>query len=282
MRKNYVLLALVPALIGLSGCSSAASSQVNAGAVTAQAGVVTGADEVNTAALASVLEKYVNERGLVDYEGLQADRQALDAYNASLQLTSQESFDSWSEAEQIAFLINAYNSLTLKSIIDESPIKDSIKDIRGVWRFNKHGILGGEQTLNNIEHDILRKNYDEPRIHAALVCAAISCPYLRTEPFVGAELDAQLDDQVRIFLGQPDVFVVDRERGEVVLSSIFDWFTEDWAASFSLDEGFKGSGDERAVLNFISAYVDEADAEYLKTGDYRVRYADYDWALNRQ
>ena len=282
MRKNYVLLALVPALIGLSGCSSAASSQVNAGAVTAQAGVVTGADEVNTAALASVLEKYVNERGLVDYEGLQADRQALDAYNASLQLTSQESFDSWSEAEQIAFLINAYNSLTLKSIIDESPIKDSIKDIRGVWRFNKHGILGGEQTLNNIEHDILRKNYDEPRIHAALVCAAISCPYLRTEPFVGAELDAQLDDQVRIFLGQPDVFVVDRERGEVVLSSIFDWFTEDWAASFSPDEGFKGSGDERAVLNFISAYVDEADAEYLKTGDYRVRYADYDWALNRQ
>lgn len=282
MRKNYVLLALVPALIGLSGCSSAASSQVNAGAVTAQAGVVTGADEVNTAALASVLEKYVNERGLVDYEGLQADRQALDAYNASLQLTSQESFDSWSEAEQIAFLINAYNSLTLKSIIDESPIKDSIKDIRGVWRFNKHGILGGEQTLNNIEHDILRKNYDEPRIHAALVCAAISCPYLRTEPFVGAELDAQLDDQVRIFLGQPDVFVVDRERGEVVLSSIFDWFTEDWAASFSLDEGFKGSGDERAVLNFISAYVDEADAEYLKTGDYRVRYADYDWSLNRQ
>ncbi|MEL6556289.1 MAG: DUF547 domain-containing protein, partial [Cyanobacteria bacterium J06621_11] len=271
-----------PALISLSGCFLVASSRADTEDLVAQAGTITAADAVNTAALATVLETYVDDKGLVDYEGLQANRQDLDAYNASIQLTSQASFDSWSEAEQIAFLINAYNSLTLKSIVDESPIKDSIKDITGVWRFKKHGILGDEQTLNNIEHDILRKNYNEPRIHAALVCAAMSCPYLRQEPFIGEDLDAQLDDQVRIFLGQPDVLVIDREQGEVRLSSIFDWFTSDWAASFTPDEGFNGSNDERAVLNFISAYVDEGDSEYLKTGDYRVRYSDYDWSLNRQ
>ena len=115
-----------------------------------------------------------------------------------------------------------------------------------------------------------------------LVCAAVSCPYLRLEPFVGERLDEQLDDQVRIFLGQPEVLEIDREKGEVRLSSIFDWFTEDWAASFSPDEGFSGSDDERAVLNFITAYVSESDGEYLKTGEYRVRYSDYDWSLNRQ
>ncbi|MEO0646575.1 MAG: DUF547 domain-containing protein [Cyanobacteria bacterium J06650_10] len=282
MQKKYLLLALAPALISLSGCFLVASSRADTEDLVAQAGTITAADAVNTAALATVLETYVDDKGLVDYEGLQANRQDLDAYNASIQLTSQASFDSWSEAEQIAFLINAYNSLTLKSIVDESPIKDSIKDITGVWRFKKHGILGDEQTLNNIEHDILRKNYNEPRIHAALVCAAMSCPYLRQEPFIGEDLDAQLDDQVRIFLGQPDVLVIDREQGEVRLSSIFDWFTSDWAASFTPDEGFNGSNDERAVLNFISAYVDEGDSEYLKTGDYRVRYSDYDWSLNRQ
>ncbi|MGB3570945.1 MAG: DUF547 domain-containing protein, partial [Phormidesmis sp.] len=176
----------------------------------------------------------------------------------------------------------AYNSLTLKAIIDESPIKASIKDIAGVWRFNRHGLLQGEQTLNNIEHDILRANFTEPRIHAALVCAAISCPYLRQEAFTGDQLDAQLDDQVRIFLSRSEVLEIDREKGEVKLSSIFDWFKEDWAAGFSTSEGFTGSDNERAVLNFISGYVDEADRDYLKAGDYSIRYSDYDWSLNRQ
>ena len=156
MKKKYVLLALAPALIGLGGCLFVASSRADTEEGLESQTEIVAADSVNTAALASVLETYVDERGLVDYEGLQANRQDLDAYNASVQLTSQASFDSWSEAEQIAFLINAYNSLTLKSIVDESPIKDSIKDITGVWRFKKHGIWGDELTLNNIEHVVLR------------------------------------------------------------------------------------------------------------------------------
>ncbi|MEL7331067.1 MAG: DUF547 domain-containing protein [Cyanobacteria bacterium J06560_2] len=285
LKKKYLLLAVAPALIGLGGClfisSQAEADSAVAQIETAQGETTTAASEVNTAALADVLATYVDEQGLVDYDSLQANRQQLDAYNASIQLTSQASFDSWSEPEQIAFLINAYNSLTLKSIIDQSPIKDSIKDITGVWRFKKHGLLGAEQTLNNIEHDILRKNYNEPRIHAALVCAALSCPYLRQEPFTGDNLEAQLDDQVRIFLSRSEVLEIDAANGEVKLSSIFDWFTGDWATSFTPEEGFSGSDDERAVLNFISGYLDAADADYLKTGDYKIRYSDYDWSLNR-
>lgn len=283
MQKKHLLLAIAPALIGLGAYTFITSSQANSTpSVANQSTTIASAIEVNTPALATVLSAHVTDQGLVDYEALQVDRRPLDAFNASIQLTSQATYDSWSEPEQIAFLVNAYNSLTLKSIIDESPIKSSIKDIVGVWRFKRHGLLQGEQTLNNIEHDILRKNFNEPRIHAALVCAAISCPYLRQEPFTGENLDTQLDEQVRIFLSRPEAFEIDRENNEVRLSAIFDWFKEDWAPSYATDDGFAGNANEQAVLNFISTYLDEADSTYLKEGGYTIRYNDYDWSLNRQ
>ncbi|MEL6815146.1 MAG: DUF547 domain-containing protein [Cyanobacteria bacterium J06598_3] len=276
-------MALLPAIISLGGCTTTTALPINNGQAIAQEGPTgTVADTVNTAAFADVLSSYVDDQGLVDYTSLQGDRQALDAYNASLQLTPAATYESWSEADQIAFLINAYNSLTLKSIIDESPIKNSIKDIIGVWRFKKHGLLEDKQTLNNIEHDILRANFNEPRIHAALVCAAISCPYLRQEPFTGENLDAQLDDQSKIFISRPEAFEIDRANNEVKLSAIFDWFGEDWVLSYATTEGFAGSDSQRAVLNFISGYLSEADSEYLKAGGYTISYSDYDWSLNRQ
>ena len=283
MQKKYLLMAVIPALIGFSACGKAISSSTEGAAIAQESTTNATADAtVNTPALAMVLSNYVDDKGLVDYEKLQGDRQSLDAYNASLQLTSPATFESWSEAEQIAVLINAYNSLTLKSIVDQSPIKDSIKDILGVWRFNKHGLFQDEQTLNQIEHEILRVNYNEPRIHAALVCAAISCPYLRQEPFTGEELDAQLDDQVEVFLARDEVLEIDKENNVVRLSAIFDWFGEDWVPSFGTDEGFAGNKNQRAVLNFISGYLDEADSAYLKAGGYDIKYTDYNWALNRQ
>lgn len=279
--RTYLLGALIPTLLLLGGCfvaDSFRSDQASAIAQTESANTKT----TNTPALATVLEKYVDEQGLVDYDSLQADRQQLDSYNASIQLLDQSAYDSMSDSEKIALLINAYNSLTLKSIINESPIKDSIKDITGVWRFQRHGFVGTEQTLNNIEHDILRADFNEPRIHAALVCAAISCPYLRQEPFTGEDLDAQLDDQVRVFIARQEVFEIDREQGEVRLSAIFDWFGEDWVPSFAPEEGFAGNENQRAVLNFISGYLDEGDREYLRAGDYNISYSDYDWSLNEQ
>ena len=279
MNKKYLLLALIPTLIGLGGCNPSNASLSDRSAIAQE---TTRSKDVNTAAFASVLSTYVDDNGLVDYNSLQSDRQSLDAYNASLALTSLDTFESWSEEEKIAVLINAYNSLTLKSIVDQDPIKDSIKDIIGVWRFNQHDIFRDRQTLNNIEHDILRKNYNEPRIHAALVCAAISCPYLRQEPFTGENLDAQLDDQVRIFLSREEAFKIDRENNVVMLSAIFDWFGEDWIPTFGKDAGFAGSENQKAVLNFISEYVSAEDKAFLEAGGYDIEYSDYNWSLNRQ
>ncbi len=195
---------------------------------------------------------------------------------------------------KVALWTNAYNALTLKAIIDHYPIKpglisgiaypdDSIRQIPGVWDRLEFLVMDRRVTLNEIEHEILRPQFNEPRIHVALGCAAMGCPPLRPEPFTGERLDEQLDDQTRRFLGNPRQFRIDRERGVVYLSSIFQWFGEDFIPTYAPQEGFAGHSDkERTSLNFVSGYLPPEQAEYLRTGDYRIEYLDYDWSLNEQ
>ncbi len=275
-----VTMAMIGA-IALIGCSSQlplGQSQSQPGAIAQQS-----SQPFTYDGYAEVLNRYVDSQGLVDYSALQGDRQLLDDFNTAIGNVSPATYEAWSESEQIAFLINAYNSFTLASIIDQNPLKASIRDIPGVWRIRAFTIAGQQKTLDNIEHQTLRSQFNEPRIHAALVCAAISCPPLRPEPYTGDALDAQLEDQVSTWLANADSGLrIDRNINQVSLSSIFDWFGEDWLASYSTDQGFTGSEKERAVLNFISQYVSADDAEYLAAGDYQLKLLDYDWSLNRQ
>ncbi|WP_017324852.1 DUF547 domain-containing protein [Synechococcus sp. PCC 7336] len=282
--RNHWPLAAAAALL-LASCGGL-NAQTDRSTPTEVAVSSSSAGRIRTEVYADVLSDYVHpESTFVDYEALQANRAQLDTYIDDLAALDEATYESWSEAEQIAYWVNAYNAITLKSIIDQTPIKPSIKDIIGVWRIRRHAIFGGNKTLNNIEHDVLRVDFDEPRIHAALVCAAVSCPPLRTEPFTGENLDAQLDDQVEQWLAKEDGLRIDREEGVVYLSKIFDWFTVDWVPSYGLDEGdnrFTGNDKERAVLNFVAGYVNESDREFLEAGDYRIQYFDYDWSLNIQ
>ncbi len=277
-HKKYAILAIAPLLLGLGSCSLGPSQAKTPASQTVSAASA----PVDIASLTQVLSSYVDNEGQVDYKALQKDPAALDGFNQSIQKTSPSTFESWTEKEKIAYLINAYNSLTLKSIINESPLKNSIKDIIGVWQFKKHPILQSSMTLNNIEHDILRKNFSEPRIHAALVCAAKSCPFLRSEPYKAETLDEQLDDQTRIFLARSEAFEIDREKNEVRLSSIFEWFGKDWVSGYGTEDGFAGNSEQKAVLNFITNYVNESDREFLKAGGYTIKYSKYDWSLNIQ
>lgn len=213
----------------------------------------------------AVLKRYVNSKGMVDYTGLKENRSSLDAYLQKTGAVSEAQFDSWSEDEQIAFLTNVYNAETLQYIIDNYPL-ESIKDLGGLlssaWD-KKNVILFGEKTtLNKVEHDILRVDYDEPRIHFALVCAAMSCPPLRREAYTGAKLDSQLDDQARTFLAESNK---NRVEGDTVyLSSIFDWYGKDFA---------KGDDALKAALNpWFKADISDKEIEYT----------DYDWSLNDQ
>ena len=252
---------------------------------------------------AAVLDAHVNDRGMVDYAGLKANRGRLDKAVRAMAALDLETYRGWNEDRRLAFWINAYNALTLKVIVDRYPIeagllsglaypKNSIRQIPGVWTKIEFLVMGRKLTLDEIEHAIMRGQdkkrvetfgrFDEPRIHMALVCAAMSCPPLRGEPFRGDELDAQLDDRTKRFLADAKKFRIDRDAGVVHLSSIFKWFGGDFAPTYTPKAGFESGGDaaERAVLRFVAGYLPKEDADYLKRGDYDVKYLDYDWSLN--
>jgi hypothetical protein len=175
-----------------------------------------------------------------------------------------------SKEEKLAFWINLYNVFAVKMVQDNFPV-ESIKDagsfFNPVWD-KEVGVVGGKKvTLSEIEHEILRK-MGEPRIHVAIVCASVSCPDLRKEIYTAEKLDAQLDDQVKGFLeNRGKGLSIERGDGKVLLSSIFKWFKEDFES-------------EGGVLAFVSKYVSEKDAAYLKSKKLKISYINYDWNLN--
>jgi hypothetical protein len=272
------IILLIATIFSTSGCvNSSESTQIES----PDTSVVVDR-QFNYDDYSNVLKTYVNESGLVNYQQLQANRQSLDQFVAAIAAVPPATYQSWNENTKLAFLINAYNALTLQSIIDRDPLPDSIKDIPGVWSRREFNVAGEAKTLNNIEHDTIRKDFNEPRIHVALVCAAMSCPPLLNKPYLPEKLNEQLNDRVKKFISSPHGFKLDRTQNRVELSSIYKWYGEDWIASYGIDDRFTGRDKERAVFNFISQYLSPEDHKYLEAGNYKIDYLDYDWSLNRQ
>jgi hypothetical protein len=220
--------------------------------------------------LETVLKKHV-AGGLVDYAGLKVDSAGLNSYLDDLATVAEADFRSWTEPQQLAYLINLYNAATLKLIVDNYPLT-SIKKVgnflKGPWKQPVVRLHGKMTDLDSIEHKILRQDYQEPRIHFALVCAALGCPPLRAEAFTAEKLDAQLEDQGRRFLNDTTKNSVDVKKHVLYLSPIFKWFSDDFAR--------KG----KTVPQFVTPYFAEPAASELKQGDFRIAYTDYDWSLN--
>lgn len=282
-RLNYYLI-LLSTLTFLAGCTNLvipAFEEKNTSTV-----AVSNNTEINESFsyndYRDVLKQYVNENGFVNYEKLKDNRQQLDQFNAAIGQVSPETYQNWTDTQKLAFLINAYNAFTLQSIIDQTPLPSSIRDIPGVWKWRKFTVAGEEKTLDNIEHDTIRKEFNEPRIHVALVCAAISCPPLRNEPYTAEKLDQQLDDQVNRFIDSPHGIRIAPEEATIYLSSIFQWYGQDWIKSYGIKEQFNGNESERAILNFLSNYLPSLRQKYLSNGNYKIKYLDYDWSLNQQ
>jgi hypothetical protein len=241
-----------------------------------------------------ILANYVDEEGRVNYKKLKENETELMAFLQALESLEVQVYKSWSQEESIAFWINAYNALTLKAILENYPIKpsffkslkfpkNSIRQIPGVWDTMTFTVMGEELTLDFIEHQVLRKKFQEPRIHFALVCAAQGCPPLRQEPYKGEALSEQLDDQAQRFLSDRRNFFIDRKKGKVYLSSIFKWYGEDFFTPDSSEEMFKGYKPRvKDVLNYISRYLSEGENKFLGEESLKVKYLDYDWALNEQ
>jgi hypothetical protein len=243
---------------------------------------------------AAVLKTYVDDKGMVDYRGLKASPEKLIGYVEAMSRLPRSRYEGWSDDAKIAFWLNAYNGLTLKAIIDNYPIKssffksavypkNSIRQIGGVWDKLKFPVMGQKLTLEHIEHKILRVQFNEPRIHMALVCAAMGCPTLRNEPYAPGRLDEQLDDQTRDFLGNRSKFRIDRGRKRVYLSAIFKWFGKDFVKTYGPSRNLgRHDKTKSSALSFVAGYLDESDKSYVTAGNYRVAYLDYDWSLNEQ
>lgn len=226
-----------------------------------------------------LLQDYVSE-GNVDYQNLCLD-QRLQKYISFLSVTDPESLPD--DQARLAFWLNAYNAYTLKVICDNYPVRSINELHRGglilgslirqtVWHRQDVVINGENTSLNDIEHEIIRKNFEEPRIHFALVCAAKGCPPLRDEAYLGEKIDFQLQEQGKTFLQQEEKNRVDRERRIIYLSPIFSWFRSD----------FKGS--RESIIKFILPFLSEDERNLISENlnFWRIRYTRYDWNLNEK
>lgn len=224
------------------------------------------------ALLDKVLKAHVKE-SLVDYSAIKADGATLRLYLRQTSRVTEPEFDGWTEAQQIAFLMNLYNAGTLKLITDHYPIS-SIKKIGGFfsgpWDQKVISLFGKTTTLGSIEHDLLRKNYQEPRLHFAIVCAAVGCPPLRAEAYTAEKLNVQLEEQGRLFLRSESKNRVDVKKRTLHLSPIFKWFDDDFEAK---------SG---TVQKFVTPYFKPTDQAALQSGRWKIKYTRYDWSLNKQ
>jgi hypothetical protein len=219
----------------------------------------------------------------VDYDGFLRDRAALFSYLKDVSAVGQSDFNAWTLAERRAFLINAYNAHTVELILTQYPDLKSIRDLgsffKAPWKQQFFTLLGKPQTLDGVEHGLLRgaKDFDDPRIHFAVNCASIGCPALRPEAYRPADLDRQLDEQTERFLRDRSRNRFDAGTGTLNLSSIFDWYADDF------DLPFRGATSRAAFLALYrdALGIDAATAAKLAAGEIKVDFLDYDWSLNR-
>ncbi|WP_339863956.1 DUF547 domain-containing protein [uncultured Algoriphagus sp.] len=214
-----------------------------------------------------LLKANVSADGTVNYKGFIKEKAKLEAYLKSLSENAPDR-KTWSKNEQLAYWINAYNGFTVKLIVDNYPVA-SIKDlgpalkiplIKDVWHYKFFKIGGQESSLDEIEHSILRKEFEEPRIHFAINCASVSCPPLLNEAFEAETIDAQLDKVAKGFIN-------DSSRNKITpnsiqISSIFSWFKGDFTKNGSL-------------IDFLNKY-----SKVKIKPDAKVSHLDYDWNLN--
>ncbi|GAA4010619.1 DUF547 domain-containing protein [Hymenobacter fastidiosus] len=216
-----------------------------------------------------LLKKCVNAQGMVNYAGFKADSTSLNTYLRQLKDNLPNS--KWTEPEQLAYWINAYNAFTIQRVIRAYPLK-SIKDLGGaknlvntVWDQAFIRLGDDKFTLNDIEQRIIRKKFADNRIHFALVCAAVSCPKLRQEAYVASRLSQQLDDQGREFVNNPAKNkLTPADKPEV--SSIFNFYPGDFTKN--------GSTSVQDVINRYATTRIKSDAT--------LTYMTYNWALNEQ
>ncbi|NQV26499.1 MAG: DUF547 domain-containing protein [Rhodopirellula sp.] len=232
-------------------------------------------DKIDHGPLNTLLAKYVDEDGYVNYAGWQrsqTDRQALLAYLSSLGKANPQL--RCSKEARLAFWINAYNALTIEGILQEYPttsIRNHTAKLFGynIWKELPLIVGSSQHSLEHIEHEILRK-MGEPRIHFAIVCASIGCPRLRNEAYVADRLEKQLADNARDFFSRPGNFRYDANQRTMQVSAILNWFAADF-------------GDTQVEqFTRVKQYLPPAAQQLAVSPRTQLSYLDYNWSINDQ
>jgi hypothetical protein len=223
----------------------------------------------------AVLKDHVKD-GRVNYKAIKTD----DRFKQYIELLKKTDPSGLQGMDKLAFWINVYNAYNIKMICDAYPVKSPMDLGSGglvlgtvlkstAWDKKNVDVGGKIMTLNNVENDIIRKVGD-PRVHFAMVCAAKSCPPLRSEAYEAAKLNEQLEDQGRDFLAQTKKNTFNFEKKTASVSNIFNWFQSDFAKS------------PQEVLKYVSRFLpkDKGDMLAANAKDYSVSYTEYDWSLN--
>ena len=212
-----------------------------------------------TAILNDLLQEHVTAEGFVDYTSF--NKEKLESYLSYLERTSPEV--TWSENKQKAFWINAYNAYTIKKILEYDSLI-SIVDIKEnnqtAWKIPFAKVGGKTYTLDYIEHEILRKNLFDPRIHVGVNCASNSCPKLGNIAFTEENVEATLENLMKIFINDSTKNKITKNKLQI--SSIFDWFQEDFIKNGT-------------VIEYLNTYSKTTINKKIA-----IHYLKYDWSLN--
>ncbi len=208
-----------------------------------------------------ILKTHV-KKGRVGYGRIKkSELPALDKYLVSVGSARLKGF---ARHEKLAFYLNAYNALVIKSVVDKLPLK-SIKKVKGFFDKARHKVAGRSVTLNDLENKIIRPKFKDPRIHFALVCAARSCPPLMSRAFSGPTLGKDLSRLARRFINSGSGLSI---SGDVVKASqLFNWYRQDFVDAAG------------SVGRFLAKYR-KADADLLVKDGLKISHLQYDWTLN--
>lgn len=204
------------------------------------------------------MAEYVDD-GLVDYEAVKNQPAPL---NALLQQIATLKREDLSPQDEKAYLINTYNVLVIKNIVDHYPT-NSPTDENGFFDRDKFQVSGKSQTLDDVEKRDLYVKYPDARLHFVLVCAALGCPQLINEAYRGNTLEEKLTTQTRHTLNNTYYVAPEASGNKVNVTELFSWYEKDFTRS-----GI-------SVVQFINQYREDALPENIKVG-----YITYDWQLN--
>lgn len=233
------------------------------------------------------LSSFVDGDGFVDYEGWQLEQDGLNVFIASLESLSSGAYEALSINEKKAFLINAYNAFTVHLVLREYPIS-SIRRIgapfSSPWKKEFFSLMGGKiKTLDGIEHDYLRGKAElfDPRVHAVVNCASISCPVLSNRVYLPETLDQQMNEAMVGWLGEQDKNLIARGSTSIELSMIFKWYKKDFETTLSsMPSNLRGF-----LFETLAAHSEDfgfEGSEELR--DYLIntpiKFKTYDWGLN--